>query len=505
MTSAGIAMIAGGLATLIAFGRTMWSSWTGGTRRRRSSRAAVETSARPARSTRGTAAPRRGEDRQRVRPVLPAQAGAPDISGSQQAADILAGLAATDRGPANTNVGLAATDTGPANTDAGRAATDAPLATTNAELAATDAGLATANAGRAAARTRRPATDAGLAAYPIDDRDRSADAHHADGRRRRPRGGPMDMDDLRRQLRDALEDLRRESRDEPGPETGHDPWQTTAGHEEPALERELELARELELEPALERDPARKRALEPALEQELDPARARERRRLARAVLARADAGTREGARFDPTTGQLVRPPLDEAAATGKDPAQARPAAIGEDPARVTPAVNGEDPAWARLAATGGDPARARAADVLGDRVDGWVRPQYGTPEGPTGDYWKPVPHGAYTEDSSAYGWPVPVERLPAARGYPAPGDGAIEESEPTAVVPQWPPARSSDRIDLPRTWSVRRWDAETHSRDGWRPGTVAEVARRRPSPRPNAGSEVRSTVYVSRHAADPS
>lgn len=153
----------------------------------------------------------------------------------------------------------------------------------------------------------------------------------------------------------------------------------------------------------------------------------------------------------------------------------------------------------------GEDPTRTRPGDAPGDRVDGWIRPQYGTPEGPTGDYWKPVPDAAYVDDSSAYGWPVPVERLPAAPAYPAPDYAAIEESEPTAVVPQWPPARPYDRIEVPRTWSVRRWDTDAAGRDVWRAHNVADVSRRRPSPRPNAGADLHSTVYVSRHAAEPS
>ncbi|MFI5496483.1 hypothetical protein [Actinoplanes sp. NPDC051859] len=73
-----------------------------------------------------------------------------------------------------------------------------------------------------------------------------------------------------------------------------------------------------------------------------------------------------------------------------------------------------------------------------GDRVDGWVRPQY-RDEPVSGDYWKPVP-------DTAYGWPVPVERIP-----PVPPTAAADlipdvESEPTALVQQWPPALPADR-----------------------------------------------------------
>ncbi|MFI7597168.1 hypothetical protein [Actinoplanes sp. NPDC049681] len=84
-----------------------------------------------------------------------------------------------------------------------------------------------------------------------------------------------------------------------------------------------------------------------------------------------------------------------------------------------------------------------------GDRVEGWVRPQYRDAPA-SGDYWTPVP-------DAGYGWPVPVERIPAAPPYP-PSSGFDPvpevESEPTAVVPQWPPARPDDRIGVPRAWS---------------------------------------------------
>jgi hypothetical protein len=237
--------------------------------------------------------------------------------------------------------------------------------------------------------------------------------------------------------------------------------------------------------------------------------------------------------------------------------------------------------------------AAVDAADVFGgpagdsrhaDRVEGWVRPRYDR-DIRSGDYWTPIPESDYAElDSSGYGWPVPVERL---RAVPRDDERAAhteraEDAEPTAVVPQWPPAKPSARIELPRTWSrtdapsrrrlrdddlindrsepIDSWvQADRDGRDGWQrasaakdrgdrqhppdpedradrqarrstalrrrggaaatefipvvgdstqvmpPVTADGEPRRRPRPRPNPEAEARSTVYVSRHAAEPS
>jgi hypothetical protein len=141
------------------------------------------------------------------------------------------------------------------------------------------------------------------------------------------------------------------------------------------------------------------------------------------------------------------------------------------------------------------------------DVVDRGVRLRYRTePDMPTGNYWMPVPETAYANlHDPRYGWP-------RSDGDP------VGESEPTAVVPLWPPARPSDRIELPRTWSydshvdrdaVERWlRADRDGRAGWGGGNnPAEHAepRQRPRPRPNPAAEMRSTVYVSRHAAEQS
>ena len=177
-----------------------------------------------------------------------------------------------------------------------------------------------------------------------------------------------------------------------------------------------------------------------------------------------------------------------------------------------------------------------------GDRIDGWVRPRY-EPEPESGEYWTPIPESSYAD--AGYGWPVPVERLPAVPMYP-PRSGfgvePLEEAEPTAVVPQWPPVKPSGRIELPRSWAVRNTrdpDPVERGRAGQddtpsgrsavmirrrRASGITETLpavagatdmlpevddseseppRRRPRPRPSH-PEVRSTVYRSRHAADP-
>ncbi|PRY28331.1 hypothetical protein [Pseudosporangium ferrugineum] len=104
-----------------------------------------------------------------------------------------------------------------------------------------------------------------------------------------------------------------------------------------------------------------------------------------------------------------------------------------------------------------------------GDRVEGWVRPQY-RDEPVSGDYWTPVP-------DAGYGWPVPVERIPEVPPYAsAEGFDPAPESEPTAVVPQWPPARPDARIGTPRAGSPDNDhpDAGTRRDDEARRGDVA-------------------------------
>ncbi|GAA3350233.1 hypothetical protein GCM10020358_75350 [Amorphoplanes nipponensis] len=93
-----------------------------------------------------------------------------------------------------------------------------------------------------------------------------------------------------------------------------------------------------------------------------------------------------------------------------------------------------------------------------GDRVEGWVRPQYrDESRAVSGEYWTPVPASSYDTE---YGWPTPVERLPEIPPYP-PSSGfdvpAAVDAEPTRPVLQWPPARPDDRVGSPRSWSGHR------------------------------------------------
>jgi hypothetical protein len=94
-----------------------------------------------------------------------------------------------------------------------------------------------------------------------------------------------------------------------------------------------------------------------------------------------------------------------------------------------------------------------RSDRTYGDRVDGWVRPEYhdDRAEPPAGEYWTPLPMddlGLEPPDDDpepsarGYGWPLPVERLPAVPDYePATGfDLTPVATEPTELVPAWPP-----------------------------------------------------------------
>jgi len=142
-------------------------------------------------------------------------------------------------------------------------------------------------------------------------------------------------------------------------------------------------------------------------------------------------------------------------------------------------------------------------ADRYGDRVEGWVRPEYhDLPDEPRpGEYWTPIPvdlAGDHEPSAKGYGWPRPVERLPAVPDYePATGFDLIPASEPTEVVPTW--AVNDDRpgrVRLPRSWNTRN-EKQPEKTERRKP-------RPRPRPRPEQSMDP-STVYVSRHAADPS
>ena len=149
------------------------------------------------------------------------------------------------------------------------------------------------------------------------------------------------------------------------------------------------------------------------------------------------------------------------------------------------------------------DAIPVREIDRHGDRVEGWVRPDYHDAL-PSGEYWTPVPielvagDDEFEPSANGYGWPVPVERLPPAPPYePATGcDLTPVPAEPTEVVPTWPPTpeERESRVRPPRSWASR--DEEPRDERRRRP-------RPRPRPHPEAAAD-RSTVYVSRHAAEP-
>ena len=154
------------------------------------------------------------------------------------------------------------------------------------------------------------------------------------------------------------------------------------------------------------------------------------------------------------------------------------------------------------------DPADAGKArePAIGDRVNDWVRPQYRELPELTGAYWMPPPETA--QYAEPYGWPVPVERLPAVPDYePATGLDLVPASEPTAIVLQWPPANREQQ----HTWT-EPGEKERHPQRRAvmihrtrrsepiqaHPSAEDEAQDRRPRPRPRP-----STVYVSRHAAE--
>jgi hypothetical protein len=146
-----------------------------------------------------------------------------------------------------------------------------------------------------------------------------------------------------------------------------------------------------------------------------------------------------------------------------------------------------------------------KGPDGPGDRVDGWVRPEYHDRPEFAGAYWTPVP-GAVRDDDEPYGWPIPINRLPAVPDYePATGFDLVDASEPTAQVPQWPPLRPADQIDHSRAWTrpdddrgavpTRRARSESTQ---LLPTLDEEAEDQRPRPRPRP-----STVYRSKHAAE--
>jgi hypothetical protein len=155
-------------------------------------------------------------------------------------------------------------------------------------------------------------------------------------------------------------------------------------------------------------------------------------------------------------------------------------------------------------------------ADRYGDRVEGWIRPEHHEPPGEPrpGEYWTPIPvdlNADHEPSAKGYGWPQAVERLPAVPDYePATGfDLRPVPAEPTEVVPVWSMNdERPGRIRLPRSWSVRN---EKPRQPGPEQPAPADRRRPRPRPRPSISENPetpppvdRSTMYVSRHAADP-
>jgi hypothetical protein len=212
-----------------------------------------------------------------------------------------------------------------------------------------------------------------------------------------------------------------------------------------------------------------------------------------------------------------------------KDPAAKDPAA--EEQAPEEPPCPEPDPLPVTLGEEESRPISVRRLDrsdrAYGDRVDGWIRPEYHDDPAdlPSGEYWTPLPmeeldlpEGDPEPSARGYGWPTQVERLPAVPDYePATGfDLTPVVSEPTELVPAWPPMPDERRIRLPRSWASRDTKPadnrflendsrrlETDDADQRFRAPTGEPGRRRPRPRPRpaAGSD---NVYVSRHAADP-
>ncbi|GIF06390.1 hypothetical protein [Actinoplanes siamensis] len=166
-----------------------------------------------------------------------------------------------------------------------------------------------------------------------------------------------------------------------------------------------------------------------------------------------------------------------------------------------------------------------------GDRIDDWVRPRYRDldDQPPSGDYWTPVPDDLYADpepSARGYGWPVPVERLPAVPDYePATGFDLtpVQAAEPTTLMPAWTPPEDEQRIRLPRSWAMR--DARGRSLERTANGSAgreepswndpsrrgrraadaeARRERGRPRPRPRPAAVEADSSYVSRHAAHP-
>jgi len=159
----------------------------------------------------------------------------------------------------------------------------------------------------------------------------------------------------------------------------------------------------------------------------------------------------------------------------------------------------------------------------FGDRVDDWVRPQYRELPESAGAYWTPVPEAA--QYAGPYGWPIPVERLPAVPDYePATGFDLAPVCEPTAVVSwppvdsevAWPPATPVQPDEPGRPW--RPWPplrqeeqrapaqppmqwppAEPERRQGAERGPQTRPARQRPPAQPVWATREEPPIWVGR------
>jgi len=164
------------------------------------------------------------------------------------------------------------------------------------------------------------------------------------------------------------------------------------------------------------------------------------------------------------------------------------------------------------------EPVLTPPEPYCGDRIAGWVRPEYQhvAEEPAAGEYWLPIPVDLEPDpepSAKGYGWPAPVERLPAAGDYElAPGFDLLPV-EPEATEVHGFVVPDERRVRLSRNWAARNDKRDRPRGREWRTendylfadNQAPTTTRRRPRPRRSADLPDRSTrVYVSRHAAEP-
>ena len=512
MTAAGLALIAGGLATLIGFRHLLWG---GGGRRRSRPQRAIE----PARRMALGATPHVPEARS-GEPVAGEPAEVPVLTGELRTAGSV-GRGAKRRGATGKQRRAADAGDGPGDVrSAGErpddpAPDDEPAGARSADPARDADDPRYADEGPQVEVEAGPQDEAQVEAEPLDAPVRPRGRRAG---RRRASAAPVPEPRAGRRFDDAepVEPVGREWGDDPEPvgrewDDDREPvGREWAGGPEPVRREQGGLARIglADDEELLD-------------DQDLS------------GVEDLAGAENPSGDQDPPGDDELsgdVPASLDETA-----PDEADADAGDDDVVEVAHPVTDEDgpqaaavPEWPPAG-----PARSRP-ERYGDRVDGWVRPRYQDDDidlSISGEYWTPAPRGGY-DDGSGYGWPVPVERLAAVP--PEPGLDPqldLELAAPTAVVPQWPPAQPSGRIELPRSWAARdRKDGEPDDAGERPPAMARRPSRserrrastdatellpsvddaegaprpeRRPRPRPRPSQPERSTVYRSRHAAD--